>query len=350
MVKRKHILIRADASERLGHGHIYRCLTLADSLRNKGAEIEFAVSAPSASIKELIGSKNFKLHVLSNNNQTFDWQEDARSVMNLLGQVGSYDWLIVDHYLLHEKWEALFYKAGLKLLVIDDLAQHRHHCHYLLNQTFNVCANSYAGLVNNDAHLLLGAQYALLRPEFNHIKQQMQFRQNNYHMPKIHVFFGSTDPFSYAYKFSKILLENFEYLALKVVTLSHDHADWKTLRQIFPQRIEIHGLVSDMALNMADCDLAFGAPGMATWERGALGISGIYLATNDNQINILNHLQEQGFCYFLGSASQIEEDYFIERFREILRDQEKLQAMSQYGFDSIDALGCQRVSEMIMEY
>ena len=40
-----NIIFRLDASKRIGNGHLTRCITLADQLRIKGAEVIFICRA-----------------------------------------------------------------------------------------------------------------------------------------------------------------------------------------------------------------------------------------------------------------------------------------------------------------
>ena len=53
-----------------------------------------------------------------------------------------------------------------QLIVIDDLSDRKHGCDVLLDQTFGCQQNDYAAFVPTNCKLLLGSQYALLRPEF----------------------------------------------------------------------------------------------------------------------------------------------------------------------------------------
>ena len=63
--------------------------------------------------------------------QHLDAQE---TVKKLSGSI--YDWLIVDHYALDERWEKLVHPACSKLMVIDDLADLYHVCNNLVDQNY----------------------------------------------------------------------------------------------------------------------------------------------------------------------------------------------------------------------
>ncbi|MBS0286824.1 MAG: UDP-2,4-diacetamido-2,4,6-trideoxy-beta-L-altropyranose hydrolase [Proteobacteria bacterium] len=347
MVARK-ILIRADSSTQLGYGHVYRCLTLADELKTKGAQVDFMVQDLPGNINAMISQKGYKVYLLKQQAKDFDVKIDLDQTVSLIRDSNvSYDWVIVDHYSLDERWEKALYTLGIKVFVIDDLAAHNHFCHYLLNQTFNVDKSSYDGKINKEASLLMGEKYILLRPEFSHMKPKVQIKEIS-SSSTIHIFWGSTDPKGYSYRFSKILLENFKDLKLKIIGGAKD-TKVASLEALYPNRVSVQSMVQNMAQSMLNCDLALGAPGMTTWERASMGLPGIYLATNTNQVSILNRLQEQGFCCYLGEASTIDDETFVHKISSLLYEPAKLKKMAQLGFEKIDALGVQRVTDMMME-
>ena len=51
-------------------------------------------------------------------------------------------------------------------MVIDDLADRKHECDILLDQTFARQAEDYAGIVPTHCKVLSGSQYSILRQEF----------------------------------------------------------------------------------------------------------------------------------------------------------------------------------------
>ena len=59
-----NIFIRTDASLQIGSGHVMRCLTLAEALRDSGAEVKFVCREHSGNLIELIRQKEFIVHDL----------------------------------------------------------------------------------------------------------------------------------------------------------------------------------------------------------------------------------------------------------------------------------------------
>src|SRR5690606_29969153 len=109
------ILFRVDASKEIGTGHVMRCLTLADALRERGCNSSFVTRMHEGNLCQLIEERGyhvFKLpviHYTCSELAHSHWlgatiTEDIEAIKPIL-ESRQYDWLIVDHYALDERWE-----------------------------------------------------------------------------------------------------------------------------------------------------------------------------------------------------------------------------------------------------
>ncbi|MFH1884106.1 MAG: UDP-2,4-diacetamido-2,4,6-trideoxy-beta-L-altropyranose hydrolase, partial [Planctomycetota bacterium] len=202
-------IIRADASGQIGTGHVMRCLTLADELRGRGAEVIFVCREFAGNLCGYIEEKGYIVHRLPVSNDQehdfesnlkhaswlgADWQTDARQVEEVFKDLDTHlDWLVVDHYALDEKWEGYLRPYVKKIMVIDDLADRAHDCDLLMDQNFHENLESrYDGLVPPGCIKLLGPKYAALRPEFREVRKNLRKRDG--HVKRIMIFFGGSDP------------------------------------------------------------------------------------------------------------------------------------------------------------
>ena len=97
------IILRTDASLKIGSGHAMRCLTLAEELKKSGAEITFISRAHEGNLNDLIYHKGMKVVELSApdsrsvpvgngcSNDYAEWlgvtqEQDARESINGLGK------------------------------------------------------------------------------------------------------------------------------------------------------------------------------------------------------------------------------------------------------------------------
>ena len=103
------IIFRADASLNLGTGHIIRCLNLAVSLKEQGADIHFVCKKYTGNLFDLIRQHHIAIHELPTNDDNKEdniWQLDAKGTIDYIKQLSRLaDWVIVDHYELDQKWE-----------------------------------------------------------------------------------------------------------------------------------------------------------------------------------------------------------------------------------------------------
>jgi UDP-2,4-diacetamido-2,4,6-trideoxy-beta-L-altropyranose hydrolase len=288
------IAFRTDVSNQIGTGHFMRCLTLADQLKKQGAQIHFICRDLPKYLSEMLKAKDIEYIPLSSDVMIDQIDELAHSSWLGTSQVQdaqatvkaiasqSWDWIIVDHYALDERWERSVRGSCKKLMVIDDLADRQHDCDLLLDQNFYVDMQSrYNGKVPVHCQLLLGPRYALLREEFRRLREQVKPRTGE--VKKILVFFGGVD------------LDNYTSLAIQALTELKItiHVDVVIGAQ-HPNREQIelacvaHGYTcyvqtSRMAELIAEADLAIGGGGTATWERCCLGLPTVTICVAENQ-------------------------------------------------------------------
>ena len=161
------------------------CLTLAETLRQNGVEVEFISREHQGNEIKKIEDSGFKVYKLEHRKIKSDdksklqhshWLgvtqiQDAFDCIDLI-KGKFFDWLIVDHYALDEEWQNNLRTFYGKLLIIDDLSDRKHNCDVLLDQTYNKSKSSYKKLVPPRCKLLIGSKYALLRSEFTELRSK----------------------------------------------------------------------------------------------------------------------------------------------------------------------------------
>lgn len=323
-------VFRVDASLQIGSGHVMRCLTLADAIKAQGAKCHFISRAHPGNLVELIRQRGFTVTALpveltpppvktqvANERPKepvhapwlgCDGQTDAEKTRAIV-QTLQPDWLVVDHYALDQRWEAALRPYYQKLMVIDDLADRPHQCDLLLDQNLGRQPKDYANLVPAHCKVLVGPQYALLRPEFAALRPYSLQRRQKPVLKRVLITMGGVDQSNAT---GQVLQ------ALKSCTFPQDcrisvvmglQAPW--LQQVRAQAqemawpTEVLLNISDMAQRMADSDLAIGAGGSTSWERCCLGLPTLLVLLADNQRAIAEALQGAGATKTLDNASVV---------------------------------------------
>ena len=101
--------------------------------------------------------------------------------------------LIVDHYGVDTSQVAACRAVLDQIVVIDDLANGPHDCDLLLNQGMIDADGLYLGNLPGHAKVLTGPQFALLRPDFNRLREASLARRRGADLDRVFVSFGLTD-------------------------------------------------------------------------------------------------------------------------------------------------------------
>ena len=199
-----NVVIRADASLKIGTGHVMRCLTLALELKKQGARVEFICRTHDGNLIEHIQQDGYVVHSLAIDarfqqapSSLFhaDWlgatqNGDAELCKAILERLNA-DWVIVDHYSIDFKWEKEIRKTAKRIMVIDDLADRKHDCDLLLDQNLGRVPSDYSSLVPDACSVFSGPSNALIREEF--WKLRYKKKNSNKSNLNILIFFGGID-------------------------------------------------------------------------------------------------------------------------------------------------------------
>ena len=353
------IVIRVDASIQIGSGHVMRCLTLADELNQLGEEIIFICRELNGHMAAAITQRGYQtklLPPLSDNSKDarsgssntvslkYSWQKDAADVIECLDGL-MIPWLIVDHYDLDHKWQTELRPHCEKIMVIDDLADRVLDCDMLLDQTHGRPSDAYRSLTSPHCHRLLGARFALLRPEFQQLRTAALQKRNKFDgLKDILVFVGGADPDNLTGAILDLLSDiNWEQRPKVTVVIDAQtpiieklHND--TMHYRLP--VAILKEVTNMATLMLSADLSIGAAGTTSWERCALGLPSLITVLEKNQEFNAKALHDAGAAVVWKSMDDLKRH--IEKL-----DQDRWFEMSTASAKICDGNGCHRVAREI---
>lgn len=361
------VVFRVDASVAIGTGHVFRCLTLARALQQRGADCRFVCADLPGNMADALRQQGFAVHVLARDPgispddggcgpvhlhwlQT-DQQHDAYQTLDTLAQDGlEYpDWWVVDHYGLDADWEREV-KGRSHLAVIDDLADRDHFCDLLTDPGMLRQEQDYAGRVSVTTPLLIGPRFALLRDEFRQWRVHSLARRLHARLRHVLVFMGGMDPAGSTRNVLQSLAQPDLREALQVTAVMGQQApslaEVKACMEKLPTHWQLLTQVSDMARIMSECDLAIGACGTTVWERACLGLPSICAVLAENQVVVGEHLQAAGIAHVVQGVSGLGEPLQT-LLRGLLQQPNELNRLSEQSARCTDGLGAQRMSELM---
>lgn len=350
------VLFRVDASTDIGTGHVMRCLTLADALRERGARSTFVCRAHPGHLGEIIRARGHALHLLEAGVAPGErdgpahaaWlgasqAEDAAACAAVAGALGP-DWLIVDHYALDARWEVVLRPMAGRIMVIDDLADRTHDCDLLLDQNLGRNAGDYAGRVPEGVPVLAGPDFALLRPEFAARRTDSLARRGaGGRARSILIALGGVDKANFTARSLEALAGAGLPDDASVTVVLGATAPWedevRTIAGRLPWPVEVLTYTDRMGELMVAADLAIGAAGASTWERCCLGLPTAMWVVAENQKMVASAVVDAGAAALLDARSGDPAG----TLGRLLADTSGLDEMSRRAFRLVDGLGTERV-------
>lgn len=311
------ILFRVDSGRQIGSGHVMRCLTLANAMRERGMTVVFAIREHPGHLAKRVENAGHMTVLLAPPRNQFSrddyssWvgvsqETDAGDTRVVLESVKA-DWLVVDHYGLDKTWESQLRPLVKRIMAVDDLANRHHDCDVLLDQNDlgDQGRQRYEHWVPRSCRLLLGPQYALLQPEYGRLRAALAPRTGP--VRRVLIFFGGSDSTNQTAKALDALSSpELTHLAIDVVIGVNHPAPAEIERKVAARNgARLYRELSTLADLIASADLAIGAGGATGWERICLGLPTVVVTTADNQVAVTSALQANKLVWWAGHHDKV---------------------------------------------
>lgn len=320
------ILFVCAAGPTVGGGHVMRSLTLARALEARGAVCAFLA------LPEVVAL----LDAFAPDMARAETDED-------------FDALVFDSYALTAADHRALAK-GRPSLVIDDLADRPLAADMVLDSGLARTARDYAGLVSPAVQLLLGPEYAPVRPDFAALRAAaLARRAERSPVRRILVSLGLTDVGGITARTVALLRPIVGEVALDVV-LGGAAPSLPTLRALASAdpRVTLHVDTPHMPDLILAADLAIGAGGSTAWERCVLALPALTLILADNQVAPARALEATGAAPCLAVDAPDFEAAFVDAIRKLLTDVDARTALSSASAAVCDGLGADRAAEAFL--
>lgn len=266
-------LIRADSSDKIGHGHVRRDLVLATKIKN----VSFASVRMQGDIFSEINYPKTELKTAK-----------ISELISLINDE-NFELVVLDHYGIdYDAQKAISEQTRAKILSFDD-DYRRHYCDILLNVNLFAKPKMYENLIPKMAEVWCGQNFLLVRDEF--------YAEKKIKRAKIYDFFigfGGTDILNLSGKIAEILLAKSAKIALITTSANANLAKLKILADK-NENLSLFINSNQIAKLMNESKSLIIQSSSFVNEAMVLGANFTAVKTADNQTEIYKWLKLNGF-------------------------------------------------------
>lgn len=337
------ILIRADANERIGTGHIMRCLSIARAFVGCGLDVLFVTADKRG--EALIRQKGFSTVCLDS-----VWTDMESDLSALKAVIKGYRpvLLLIDSYFVTSRYFRVL--SGMaRTVYIDDMNKECWNVDAIINYNIFACVYDYSWYRKTGTKLILYPQFAPLRTEFRNCpKHTIQDE-----ITDILVSAGGADPECIMERIMGEICPGWQNVRFHfaVGALNPRLEGIKVLAEA-GENIILHINEQHMSQLMIECDIAISAAGTTLYELCATGIPAITYTLADNQIVAAGQFEAQGIMLNAGDCRK--DDNFLKRLdlllKELVNDKKQREELSRRMQALVDGNGARRIVEELISW
>ena len=338
------IAFRTDASSAIGLGHLRRCISLAQALRETGGDSRFVMRASDIDAAAIVTADGFRVEILPH---TLAAENDADAFCDLI-EPDLPRWVVVDHYAIDASWHRrVRHRWNCSIAAIDDLADRQLDVDALIDHNLVPKPGHktrYASVMTREpAAWLCGPRFALLGPAY--AKAAKLTIEST--VRSIGIFLGGTDPSA----MTPLVVEACRTVAkfngpIEVASTSANAglADLQAIAAV-DTALTLSVDLPDLASFHARHGLQVGAGGGATWERCCIGVPTLALCVAENQRAVVPALHELDVIRTVDSNDAASIGTAV---AGLLEDREARRQLSDAGRALVDGRGATRIALSLM--
>ncbi|MBH11240.1 MAG: hypothetical protein CMG74_12990 [Candidatus Marinimicrobia bacterium] len=322
-----NIQILTECGNKLGFGHLYRCLSLYQTFYERKISVNLIVKSNS-DISSLLRNINFEYNNWINN---YSYKPN--------------DIYIFDSITISQSEINNICNKVKKTVFFDDYNRFNYSSSVVIDST--VLVNKKPQVLCNDNLYLLDTKYTALRKEFwapckKYIRKSIK---------NILITFGGSDVRSLSHKLLLLLNNSFPNIQ-KTIIVGPD----------FNNKSEIQNVANDttslvfspnsdqMKQNMIDSDICIASGGQTLYELASLGVPTIAIILGENQIEDTVGWHKKGFLLNSGWWDKNGLEKNILNNINKISNQAIRKKMSIIGQKNIDGKGTYRITDSIIKY
>ena len=339
------LILRADASPRMGTGHVMRSLGLAQSWQDAGGKAVFVLAEHIAKIDARLEAEGMVVYPLEVRPGSAADAAATAAAARLHGA----EWIVLDGYQFDGEYQRALKQHGCRVMVLDDFGHCEHYwANLVLNQDINADSQMYAAR-EPETRLLLGTQYVLVRREFSGLlRPVLNVSPTARHLL---VTLGGADPWNYTTKVVHALADARFGATETVVAVGPGNPFLREVESAaagHEDRIKVVAFPDNVPELMRNCDLAISAGGSTMWELAYFRVPTIVLVLADNQISTAGVLGRLGACRVLENAVSLAEERLRDEILAVLEDAAARRSLAETFGSLIDGQGAARVRAAIL--
>lgn len=329
---------RVDMNPTIATGHMMRCLSIADDVRELGGDVTFIVADEYP--VELCHSRGYDVIVLDS-----DWK-DMESELPKLAEVieaSQIEELFIDSYQVTPEYLAGL-KKHVKVTYLDDLDKFAYPVDRIICYA-NYCKQFSYAEENNVGHCL-GMEYIPLRKVFRNCPQ----KQISDRIRKVLLLSGGTDSYGIIEK----MVERFKNVTsiIFVTVCGRYYEGFEELQDKYKgyPNLEFYKNVSDLEEYMKKADLAISAGGTTLYELCAVGTPTISYSFADNQLYNVKQFAEDGIIEYAGDVRETDivekiQDLYAQYDKNVKLRKERSAMMQR----NVDGNGAYRIAKVLLK-
>lgn len=292
------VFIRCDANERIGRGHLTRCLVLADELSASGYKIIFLRKDHSYLMQDVIVKSKYKVEHIYDDCNIIELAKKNLPILFIADIPEDIPGSIMRH----------LKQQGIVTVSIDSTQAYSRLCDLcFFPQHAKVQSNLYGGNVH------VGIEYTIIRPEFFEDNKSISVLETE--KQSILVMMGGTDPKNFTYNVTSTILKVIAQDENIIVILPKDHIDYEKVKALSSQ-VTLCSDVENMPALLKKVKCSIVHFGTSAYEFLVLAIPTILICSTRDDIDSAKWFEKKGYASILkpDEISSIEKYIFPNKF------------------------------------